>query len=901
MKYQPRRAVLCLFLVLFATYLIAGEAGAQQIPSPQQYFGFQIGADKKLVRYDKIVEYLQKVAAMSDRIRVNTLGPTTNGNPLLLVEISSPDTQKHLDHYKTLERALYFQGGPPADSQKDEIFREGKAVIFITNSIHATEIGASQMSMEAVYRLATDDSPTIKKILDNDIILMVPCLNPDGEILVTDWYNKYIGTPQEGGPMPWIYHPYVGHDNNRDMFLFSQKESQLVAKAIWHDWFPSVWLDEHQQGQNGPRIFTMPARDPINPNVDPLIYRLNSIYGQAQAAALEAEGKEGIIFDANYTNFWEGAMAWAGWWHNEVGLLTEVASARIATPTVQQKPDLSHTPANDAARPPSEAPGSAEFFVDKGPTAPLPPPTDITPRTEYPRPWMGGNWHLRDIVDYELTATFALLETAADRRQTLLQNIYDINANTIALGKKGELGFGDKQKSFAAIIPVEGQQDQNEVIQLVEKLEMGGVNVLRATKAFSQDGENYSVGAYVIPFDQVFARYAKDILEMQTYPEVRRAPNAPPEAPYDVSAWSLGMQFGVKVDFAKTALSSDLTLENVKETPSLVLDAYNAPHGWSFPYTGAEAAVVVNRLLKQGAKVNFGRPHQGEPVLVYTTARPDEWKNAVNGFSVNVKPAPAAARPADLGMQLHTPRVGLYQSWTANIDEGWTRWILEQYEFSYKTLHNVDIQAGQLRKNFDAIILPDQESKSILEGQTERAIKAGQSTEFMVAEYRGGIGEKGWKALVDFVNQGGTLITLGAASDLLIDKLPLPVTDVKETLNREQHYAPGTILHLQVDTQNPIGYGMAPESYGFYINSPFFELKEGFDSQKASIVARYPNANVNASGWLRGEDFMKGRAAVVSIEEHPGKLVLFGIRPQHRAQTHATLPLLFDSLYWSAE
>ena len=144
---------------------------------------------------------------------------------------------------------------------------------------------------------------------------------------------------------------------------------------------------------------------------------------------------------------------------------------------------------------------------------------------------MGGNWHLRDIVDYELTATFALLETAADRRQTLLQNIYDINANTIALGKKGELGFGDKQKSFAAIIPVEGQQDQNEVIKLVEKLEMGGVNVLRATKAFSQDGENYSVGAYVIPFDQVFARYAKDILEMQTYPEVRRAPNAPPEAP----------------------------------------------------------------------------------------------------------------------------------------------------------------------------------------------------------------------------------------------------------------------------------------------------------------------------------------------------------------------------------
>src|SRR3984957_7770712 len=293
-----------------------------------------------------MVEYFKKIAGMSDRVRVYTLGLTTNKNPLLLLEISSPATQKNLDHYKTLERELYLQGGTPSDSQRDEILSEGKAVIFITNNIPSTEIGASQMALEAVYRLATEDSPNIKKILDNDIILMMPSINPDGQIMVTDWYNKYIGTPQEGGPMPWIYHPYVGHDNNRDMFLFSQKESQLAAQALWHDWFAAIWLDEHQQGQIGPRIFTMPARDPINPNVDPLIYRLNSIYGQSQAAALEAEGKEGIIFDANYTNFWEGAMAWAGWWHNEVGLLTEVASARIATPTVQQKPDPARASAN---------------------------------------------------------------------------------------------------------------------------------------------------------------------------------------------------------------------------------------------------------------------------------------------------------------------------------------------------------------------------------------------------------------------------------------------------------------------------------------------------------------------------------------------------------------------------
>src|SRR5580658_2543704 len=312
---------------------------AAQVPTPEKFFGFRIGTDKKLARWDKIVEHFQAVAAQSDRVRVRTLGPSTNGNPFIVAEIASPETLKNLDHYKQLERKLYFQGGAPTPAERDEIFKSGKAVVVITNAIHATEIDATQAVVEELYRLATEDSPQIHKILDNVIFVMVPCLNPDGEIIVTDWYNKYVGTPYEASPIPWVYHPYVGHDNNRDMYLFSQKESRMTAELLWHDWFPSIWLDEHQMGSNGARIFTMPATDPVNPNVHPLIYRLNGIYGQEQSAALEAEGKTGIIYNATYTNFWEGAMAWAGWWHNEVGLLTEVASARIATPMEQRKAD----------------------------------------------------------------------------------------------------------------------------------------------------------------------------------------------------------------------------------------------------------------------------------------------------------------------------------------------------------------------------------------------------------------------------------------------------------------------------------------------------------------------------------------------------------------------------------
>ena len=877
--------------------LCAGALAGAAVPTPEAFFGFRMGTDKKLARYDKIAEYFQKLASGTDRVRYRNLGPTTNGNPFVMLEISSPENLKNRDRLMGLERKLYFQGGAPTDAERDEIFRNGKAVVIITNNIHSTEIGASQMAVECAYRMATENSPEVRNILDNVIFLLIPSLNPDGQIMVTDWYNKVVDTPYEASPLPYLYHPYTGHDDNRDMYLFSQKESQMTARVLWHEWFPSIWLDEHQQGTSGPRIFTMPATDPINPNVDPLIYRLNTIYGQSQAAALEAEGKTGIIFNATYTNFWEGAMAWAGWWHNQVGLLTEVASARIATPTTQlmAQPGRGGEPAL-AAR--SAATGAANATTDfqaerrrefDQPNAPLPAPRDVNPRTEYPRPWLGGKWSLRDIVDYEMTATFALLDAAADNRETLLREIYQVNKNTLEAGKKGELASGPK--AFAVIIPVEGQHDPNEAADLIDKLMLGGVEAYRASAAFEQDGRKYAAGTYVIPFTQVFARYAKDMLEKQTYPEVRRAPGAPAEAPYDVSAWSLGMQFGVETDFAKTALPAGLRMEKLNAPPKRSIAVSTEGGTKRFAYDGAVSAMIVNRLLKGGAKVSLTRPDSHGVATAIATAQPNVWSKAVEGIEVR-DAGQSKAAAGEIATALSQPRVGLYQSFDPSMDEGWTRFILDQYEFPYSKVHNADIQAGKLREKYDAIVLPDQRANSIMQGLDFKGV---------MPEYRGGIGEKGWEALRDFVSDGGTLVAMGEATSLLLDKMPLGVKDLKKTYTRDQHFAPGAIVNLQVDTAHPMGYGVAPDTYGYYINSPFYQLTESFSSQKVSVVARYPNTNVNASGWLRGEDLMVGRAAVVAIEMNPGKVVLFGIRPQHRAQTHATLPLLFNALYWSAE
>jgi hypothetical protein len=875
-----RRLVPTLALALGCT--LAATAAAGPLQTPEQFLGFRIGADNKLARWDRIVDYMKLVAASSDRVRFRELGKTSNGNPFIALEISAPDTLKNLDRYKQLERKLYFQGGAPGDAERDEIFRQGKLVLLITCSIHATEIGASQMAVELVHRLATEDSPAVKKILDNVIFVLVPSLNPDGQIMVTDWFNKNLGTEYANSPIPYLYHPYVGHDNNRDMYMFTQKESQHTARLLWHDWFPAVWLDEHQMGSNAARIFVMPATDPINANVHPLIYRWNGILGQSQAAALEAAGKEGIIYNSTYTNFWEGAMAWSGWWHNQIGLLTEVASARVAAPMEQQRA-VPGRPAPASGRGGEGGGRGGPQFSD----APLPAPTDITPRTEYPRPWMGGHWTLRDIVDYELIATMALLETGADRRETILRQIYEVNRQTIEDGKKSN--------PSAILVPIAGQHDVREAAHLVDTLMLGGIEVYRAGESFQADDTKHDAGTFVIPMSQVFARYAKDMLEKQTYPEVRRGPNAPPEPPYDVTAWSLGMLLGVDTVFVKNALPS-IKLTKLEAAAPLLTGGGVTGSGtrFAFDYKGPDSAIAINRLLKDGARVAFEGPSH---VVVSGVAR-GRVEQVAKAFALSVKAEEPRTRNPELRtpnpepVAFHAPRVAMYQPWTGgDMDEGWTRWVLEQYDFNLTSIHNADIRAGKLRAKFDAIILADQDPRAIVDGFDAKAIRP---------EYRGGIGEVGVDNLKQFIADGGTLITMGNACDLAIEKLPIPVRNLKKGLTREQHFAPGTILRLEVDTHHPLGYGMAADTYGFYINSPFFSIVEGFASQRTSVVARYPNTNVIASGWLKGEDLMAGRAAVVSIDMNPGKVVLFGLRPQHRAQTHATFPMLFNALYLSA-
>jgi len=874
---NKHRTLPCVCLAVAALLLVA-SASAQNIPVPETFFGHPIGAEKKLARWDRIVEYMQIVAGASDRVHFEEVGRSTNNNPFVLLVISSPANLQRLDHYRQINRRLFDPRTITSEDEARRLIREGRVFVLVTCSMHATEVGATQMSIEFVHRLATENSPEMQSILDNVIFLLVPSLNPDGQIIVTDWYNKTLGTPYENAPLPWLYHPYVGHDNNRDAYMFTQKETKLIGKIVFQDWLPQVWLDEHQMGSNGARIFVMPAMDPINPNVDPVIYRNTGLLGFGQAAALERAGKEGIVYGQQYTYWWEGAMAWTGWWHNMLGMLTEVASARIATAIEQERADPSRPAPSRTA--PAGGRGQAEE------SRLLPPPSDIQFRSQYPRPWLGGKWSLRDIVDYELIATCGLLETAAGLRAQILEGLYTAGRRQIESGKKGN--------PYGIIVPRD-QSDRPTVVKMLQTLALGGVEVHQARASFTAQGKSYPSGTYVILLAQPFRAYAKDMLEPQVYPQISPAPGMPARAPYDVAGWSLGMQMGVETVFVRDPFQADLQLLDKIELPPGQVGGKGAAFVMS--HEANNSLVAVNRLLKKGFDISWakepvelqGKKYGPGAIIVQGGQElPAAMAEVAKALGVDVM---AADAPAVQSMRIRPPRTALYQPWGGNMDEGWTRWLLEDNEFPYITVHPEDLRKGDWSKRFDAIIFPDMGEEQILRGQTARNVPE---------EYRGGIEESGLQALRAFVEGGGTVITLGRSSTLPINKFAAPFRDALSGVTREQFLCPGSVLRVMVDETHPVGYGMKAEADAYFTNSTVLDPAPSFSTMQAAIIVRYPGSDLLRSGWLHGESYLANKVGAAEVRLGKGRMILLPLRVQHRAQPYGTFKLLFNSILASA-
>ncbi|MEE8585916.1 MAG: M14 family zinc carboxypeptidase, partial [Acidobacteriota bacterium] len=825
--------------------------------TPEKFFGFKLGADKKLARWDKIVEYYRLLEQESDRIQVIDLGPTTEGHPYLLAIISSAENLANLERLRVVN--LKIQDPRTPESEVKNLIEEGKAVVSQSFGLHSTEVAGAQTAPDFTYDLlARNDSETMR-ILDNTIQLLFPCFNPDGQIMVTDWYNQQLGTEYEGVGLPWLYHKYVGHDNNRDGDFMNMIEAVYTGKILYRDWKPQAYVDHHQMGSYGARLYVPPYSEPIRPYADPLMWRELSWYGAHIAYKLEEHGHSGVLNAGQYPGWGHFGWHWITPFHNIAGMLTESASASLATPLYLHPDQL-----RGGAR------GLPEYEA----------------QSNMPNPWPGGWWRLGDIVAQQKVAAWAIMDLAARNKETVLYNGY--------LKAKRQTERGAQGSPKAYLIPA-AQHDPLTAVKMINTLRMSDIEIQQAQQPIRVGGMTYGAGSYLVRLAQPKMGLIRNLLGRTLYPdnEWTRGRDGSPLRPYDTSTHTMAEWMGVRVDPVDAAVEGDLAdLEADVPLPGQV----DSGSRWVLDGRLNASYKAVNLLLDQGASIrrvdeSNGGLRRGDFIVEGGS------QATLQGVAdqTGVRFANLESQPGEGIHDLKRMRAAMYQRYRGgNMDEGWTRFVLEQFAFPYTSLMDDEIRKGGLKANYDVIILPH-DSISMITGEVEES-PGGRPRQNYPPEYMSGIGTEGVEALKKFVEEGGTLVTLGGASLFALEKFELKVRNAVQNLDSKDFFCPGSTLKVHFDNSHPLAYGMPSEGLVLFWQGPAFEIIPSRHNDRYRRVVDYAKKDILQSGWLIGEKHLSNKAAMVSAQYGQGEVVLIGFRTQHRAQTHGTFKLLFNAL-----
>lgn len=781
------------FLITVQCSLINVKA---QIPSPKSVLGFQPTDDKTIADWKQITDYFAKLDAASDKVKVQEIGKSTLGKPLIVAFISAPENIQNLEKYKQISRKLADPRSVKDSTELENLVKEGKTIVSISCSIHSTEIVASQMSMNFAFELATATDEGTKEILENTILLLIPSPNPDGIQIVADWYRKTLGTKSEGVSPPELYHHYAGHDDNRDWFMLNLRETQAVTKFFWQEWFPQIVYDVHQQGKTSSRFIIPPFFDPINPRIAPGILREVGLIGYKMAADLQSQNIEGVATDSTYDTWWHGGFRSAPYYHNSIGILSEAASADLMSPVRISKEQLQK---NRAAR------GLPSLFEAK---------------TNYPDIWEGGEWKPSSIARIEMIASRSLLEMAAKFRPRYLRNFYEL----------GKANLPRKQNEPQAFVISAGQPNSEPIARFIEILLAQGMEVYQMRSelylAHEERRRDYfhemPLGSFMIFVNQPQKNNVLSLFEKQIYPDRRNA-SGEAEVPYDVAGWTLPLQMGIETD----------AVWNIRNFPA------------------------ERKTLKRVENINQAR------AVLNLKANSETFAKLENPLKSN-------------------PKIGLYKGFTGSMDEGWTRFVLDTFQIPFSSLSNEDFRKNQL--DFDAIILPS---------MSERSIVQGLSSDDYANEFSGGIGEEGIENLKKFVEAGGKLICFDASCEPVIKRFNLPMKNALDGLKRSEFYNPGSIVKIEIDKKNQLAKNIPKELGAYFTNSSAFEIS---DETRVKTVAQYAVKDSLMSGWMLGEKYLNGKTALAETDFGKGKIILFAFRPQHRGQSWATFPLIFNAL-----
>ena len=845
-------------------------AATAQIPKPADIIGFAPGTDFKLATYEQVHSYFLSLDRASDRVIVEEIGRSTLDRPMILALISTEANLRNRERYREISERLATARGL-SDAEARQLAKDGKAIVWIDGGLHATEVAHGQLTPELAHYLATDESEESQRMRENAIFLIMANMNPDGLDIVANWYAKNLGTPFETSNVPELYHHYIGHDNNRDWYMFTQSETQAVAQQLYHVWFPQIVYNHHQSGPFPGRIWTPPFENPVNPNLDPLVVTSINQIGEAMKKRFAFENKPGVSSNIVYDMWWNGSMRGAPDFHNMLGFLTETALYRYATPHCYGD---------------NEIPETFGARADNLPAR--------TPSTNYPQPWKGGCWHIRDAMDYMMTASLAVADIATQMKEDYLYNIYWMGKRQIERGQAADGG------PFAYVIDLAAQHDAPTAVELLRIFRMAGIEIHRAERAFTAGGKQYAAGTYVIP-PQAFRPFVVDLMEPKSYPDRRLYPGGPPEPPYDMTGYELRFQLGVNVDPVMEPFDMPGPAQTeIAPAPGGV----NGNGSWGHLLsTNTNASFrAVNRLIEDGANVARARAAfeaAGRSWAPGTFIIRNADAGALRSLAAEegIEFAATDAPPGVEMRAMRAPRIGLYRSWLAPMPEGWTRWVLDGYDFTWENVTDRDIRTGDLSR-FDIIVLPDQSAAAILNGHL-----AGT----MPAEFTGGMGVEGALALKRYVEAGGWVLAFDQAVDFAIDQFGLPVRNSVRGVSDEQFFIPGSLIRVDIDPAAPLAFGMAAEAVALFSGSQVLQAipaaSEGEQrvTRDLSIHGRYAARDFLLSGWtLGGEQYLAGRPAAMSIPLGQGQVVLLAFTPHFRGQPRNAYKLLFNPLVESA-
>jgi hypothetical protein len=924
----PRIAGFVALAALFACLLPAQSA--PHLTTPTEALGFNVGDDYHVANYTQLEAWWKKLAAESPRMKLESIGKTEEGRDQWMAIVSSPENIRNLAHYKEISARLAHAEGL-TEAEAHALAHEGKAVVWIDGGLHASETVGSQQLMEWVYQLLSrDDEETLRFL--NDVIILNVLANPDGQDLVANWYMREKDPLKRSlNHLPRLYAKYIGHDDNRDFYMSNMRETTNMNRQLFLEWFPQIMYNHHQTGPAGAVVFIPPFRDPFNYNFDPLIPLGVEMAGTAMHSRLVAEGKGGSAMrsGANYSTWWNGGLRTITYFHNMIGILTEI----VGNPT------------------PMRIPLVAEKQLPQG---------------DWPMPVTPGEWHYRQSIDYSITQNRALVDLASRYRETWLFNIWQMGRNSIRNGSADHWTVTPKRiaalEAAAAAAPAAGrggrgapaatpssspaedrelsaslyeqilhdpklrdprgyivpsdQPDFATATRFINALLKTGIAVHRATAPFDVAGKRYPAGSFVVKTAQAFRPHILDMFEPQDHPNDFAYPGGPPKRPYDNAGWTLALQMGVHFQRVLEAFDGPFAkVEGLQPLPAMALTGPANPAGYLVSHRINNAFILTNRLLKAGAQVWWLRtapPADGEDlgtgalwIPASPAARPI-LETAARDLGVPVHAV--AQAPTGDAIQLRPIRIGLYDQYGGSITSGWTRWLFEQYEFPFELVYPATLDAGGLNRKFDVLVFTD---GVIRRGEAaNRGSGANSPDPATIPEpYRAMLGrvtdEKTVPQLKAFVESGGSIVTIGSSTSLA-QLFGVPVRNhlVEKGADAKDHplpagkfYIPGSLLKLHLDNTQPLAYGMPEDVDVFFDNSPVFRLDPAAASKRTVAAGWFATPTPLESGWAWGQQYLDGGAALVESAIGEGKLILLGPEVNFRDQPHGTFKLLFNALY----